>query len=166
MDETESHQDEGVSEDAMPYRWWRYPSARGVSFPVKRSTFEVALAQTPLKGLHAVVLTTHGYRDPAAFFQAVGIPQPRGIDDADFRVLATATWTGLEGTPPPRTAWISFYAVPSEERAEIRAIMEADGMPKILAWLRDIETGAQTRRDAVHRLALYLSRGRLESTAT
>jgi hypothetical protein len=150
-----------VTEPAELYRWWRYPSSRGASFAVKRSELDAALDLTPARSLREVVLATHAYRDPDKFFWSVGVPMPAGTSDAGFRPLSRATWAGLDGRPAPMTADVSFFSVPPDERAQLRALMCQEGLPLVLGWIRELETGPQTRRDATHRLAVYLNRGQL-----
>jgi hypothetical protein len=153
----------------MSYRWWRYMSSRGASFPVKKSEFDAVLASLPVTSLHSVALATGSAKDvdPAEFFRSFAIPRPRGVGDGAFRALATGRWTGVDAVgDPPYSASLSIHAVPPELRAELNTLMRAEGVPLMLRWVQRIETGPETVRTERHRLGVYLYEGRLESAET
>jgi hypothetical protein len=149
-----------VSEDEA-FRWWRYPRPRGASYPIKRTEFDRALLVTPVQALRQVVLSTDSKRTAQDFLPYCGLPLPKDIRP-DWMPLATTHWFGVEQLPS-LCAHVTFYAVPSSRRAELNRALVTEGLPRLLGWIREIESGAETRRTMTQSMAMFMSGGTLQT---
>jgi hypothetical protein len=152
-----------VSEDEQ-YRWWRYPLPRGESYPIKRMEFDRALLETPVAALRQVVLSTDAKRTPQDFFLYCGLPLPKDIR-SDWVPFATATWFSVEQTPPLCTD-VTFYAAHSSSRTELNRTLVTGGLPRLLRWIREIESGPETRRSETQRIAMSCPAARSKPSTT
>lgn len=89
---------------------------KGRSYPLKPSSLEKAIADARLE--LPVSLTRWDYKRKETF-EATFYPEGSGPEELCF--------------------WVSCGAAPSERMAEIRGLLESDGIPKFVRWAKEIE---------------------------
>ena len=121
----------GFAKDRLP---------RGSSYPLTRDQLDASLP-APLAGRVRWVAFS-GRRDDAILLA-------RYWGEADERRFAAGT------------VWLSLYAVPSSEREAVSSSLLADGLPRLVRWLRDAECRGPSWRAVDHRIEFGMRCGRL-----
>jgi hypothetical protein len=103
---------------------------RGLSFPLKRSVLDAALLEAGISKIHCVYywLRQRGHI----------------VMRADY------CGEGRRGWAAAGLASITVYAVPSSDRPVIEAALVSQVLPRMICWLKDLESSGNTRRGVDH----------------
>lgn len=141
------------------YDYSSHPIGRGHSHLIKRSDLDAALVDEPA-GTVAAVTRWHSDwidRDPQEYFRWTGWRgRPPAVAAAGWMPLCSVSWNARRELPG---VWLSCYSVPSQRRAELRALTTGTILPDVLAWARAIASGPETRRDLEPKLLWFLRAG-------
>ncbi|MDO8184125.1 hypothetical protein Q5424_00660 [Conexibacter sp. JD483] len=136
-----------MSDAEPPYLYSSGRLPRGTSHLIKRSDLDAQLAGVDPCPFASVSRYGTWY---ASHFPDVGL------------VLCRASWR-MHETPVLATPGVdvSFHPVPSERRAELRALAVERVIPAAIAWARDVVDGPETRRDLRPQVSWLLVDGEL-----
>jgi hypothetical protein len=148
-----------MSDVPPPYDYSSFRIGRGHSHLVKRSDLDAAFAGD--LGVTIVAVTRwHSQwieREPEQYFDRTGWRGTRpAVDPRGWMPLCSVVWQPRRARPG---AWLSCYSVPSQRRAELRAVMTGTILPDVVAWTRDIAGGAETRKDLGPKLLWFMRAG-------
>lgn len=125
----------------MEYEFHKRKLPKGFSYPIKRSALDEILK--PL-GTERIKWITYS-------------PDRRG------NIIVWANFIG-EGhkTPAVGNIGLYIYAVPSEERKETEEILLQQGFPKLVEWLKKVETAGEGWRSKTRLFEIKYKDGELD----
>jgi hypothetical protein len=112
---------------------------KGMSFPLKRSRLDAALLESGLSALGGVSYLLRQSGD----------------------IVLRGEYCGEQrrGSAAAGQSSITVYAVPSEQRSQVESALEAELLPRLLSWLREIEQAGNVRRAADRHFVASWSEG-------
>jgi hypothetical protein len=124
---------------AIDYHFDMAKIPKGMSFPLKRSRLDAALIESGISSVCIVYYRLRQSGDIVLRGNFCG-EQPRD------RAMAGQFS-------------ITIYAVPSGQRSQVELAIEADLLPRLIQWLREIEQAGNVRRATDKHFTAYWSDG-------
>lgn len=119
---------------------------RGLSFPLGRSVLDRALEQAGVTGVHCVYYWRR--------------------QSGDVVLRAEYCGEGRKGWAAAGMSSVTVYAVPSAERKATEQAVLEQGLPRLVAWLRELERAGNTRRGVDQHLAVSYAASAVSIWAT
>jgi hypothetical protein len=127
---------------ALAYAFDKAKVPRGLSYPLKRCVLDAALREAGVSGIHCVYywLRQRGHI----------------VMRADF------CGEGRRGWAAAGLASITVYAVPSSDRQVIETSLVSQVLPRMMCWLKELESSGNTRRGVDHHFVASWEAGAME----
>jgi hypothetical protein len=127
---------------ALTYAFDKAKVPQGLSYPLKRSVLDAALLEAGVSGIRCVYywLRQRGHI----------------VMRADF------SGEGRRGWAAAGLASITVYAVPSSDRQVIEAALVSQVLPRMICWLRELESPGTSRRGVDHHFVAGWEAGAVE----
>jgi len=138
----------------LEYSFHKHRLPKGLSYPLKRSQLDEALQRASAFEVHSV-----------SFWWDKNASHDR-ITDAYFSNDRRFPPTAPSLHAECGRSWIRILAVPSPQRHETERIIEERVLPRLVAWLKQLENAGSAWRWTDHEFAAHYRAGQLRIEET